>query len=76
MKRAERDRGARDPSPVEIRKMCAKIREGWDERTHRLRAGQAREMVDSLVTWTVPECRLDDITANVEEANAPLRGAA
>lgn len=71
----EKPQRVTDPTPEEIRVRCAAIRKRWDDRTHRIRAGQAREFVDALTTWRVPECLVGDL-ANVFDDEATSYRAA
>jgi hypothetical protein len=49
-----------DPTPQEIRYWTKKIREGWSERTHRLRAGWTVDAADRMDQWTAPIIHIDD----------------
>jgi hypothetical protein len=50
-----------DPTPQEIRRWTKKIREGWSERTHRLRAGWTVEAADKMGQWTAPIVSVPDM---------------
>ena len=53
---ATRKRKAHDPAPAEIRRMCAEIRDGWSELTHKVRSGRAKtyEEAAKATTWSPP----------------------
>jgi len=50
-----------DPTPQEIRHWTKKIREGWSERTHRLRAGWTVDAADRMDQWTAPVVHIDEM---------------
>ena len=50
-----------DPTPQEIERSVRRIRDGWSERTHRLRAGWTVDMVDRMDQWTAPVIPIRDL---------------
>ena len=52
------------PTSKQIKAACAKIREGWSERTHRLRAGVAIETVDD--PYEFPEAAAKDLYGTID----------
>jgi hypothetical protein len=53
---ARRKSSRRDPAPAEILHLCAQIRRGWSEMTHRVRAGfgENYEAVTKREAWSPP----------------------
>lgn len=55
------------PSQEEIRRECAKIRAGWSEEEHRMRAtGLPMGAVRALRQWTPPVVSMADLEQSVD----------
>jgi hypothetical protein len=65
-----RGRGPRpsyNPTPQEIRRETAKIRESWDERTYCLRAGFSPREADRIMQWLPPFVSFQDVMSVARE---------
>jgi hypothetical protein len=60
-----------DPTPQEIELRKQRIRDGWSERTHRLRAGYTADQVDRMDQWTAPIIRLSDLSLDLDDDDRP-----
>jgi hypothetical protein len=56
-----------DPTPQEIEVRKRRIRDGWSERTHRLRAGFTADQVDRMDQWTAPLVHLSDLNLDSQD---------
>ncbi len=58
----------RDPAPREIQEACAEIRNTWDERTFRIRAGFCTTQQDAriLERWWVPLVETDELGFDID----------